>query len=71
MNLRETLTEIFNFGRKLVNIHDSISAPLSKRENLLERVKSKPSILEIGPFCNPAIIGPQVKYFEVDLAPAA
>jgi SAM-dependent methyltransferase len=65
MNLGKTLIEIINFGRKLVNVLDRTSTPLSKRENLLERLKSKPSILEIGPFCNPAIIGPQVKYFEV------
>jgi hypothetical protein len=37
----------------------------SKREGFLELVRSRRSVLEIGPFCNPAVRGPNVRYFDV------
>lgn len=42
-----------------------ITHSLALRKHLTARVLRASSILEIGPFCNPAIRGPNVKYFEV------
>ena len=42
-----------------------VTSPLALRENYINLVHREESILEIGPFCNPAIIGENVKYFEV------
>ena len=42
-----------------------ISSSLALRENFIEGLRTKSSILEIGPFCNPAVSGTNVKYFEI------
>ena len=42
-----------------------VAHPLALRENFLSELKSKSSILEIGPFCNPGVSGGHVKYFEI------
>lgn len=40
------------------------SAP-ALREHLLQLAESAGSVLEIGPFCNPCMTGPNVRYFDV------
>ena len=40
-------------------------SPLALREALVAAVRRAPSVLEIGPFCNPVARGPNVAYFDV------
>lgn len=40
-------------------------SPAASRSSFFDLLKSVPSILEIGPFANPAVRGPNVKYFDV------
>lgn len=40
-------------------------SPLAVREALIEIVGTMPSVLEIGPFCNPLVRGRRVAYFDV------
>lgn len=40
-------------------------SPYALRENFLKLIADSADILEIGPFTNPALRGPQVKYFDV------
>ncbi|MBZ9865447.1 class I SAM-dependent methyltransferase [Mesorhizobium sp. CA15] len=42
-----------------------LGSPLSLRERFLDEMRSSRSILEIGPFCNPQVIGEQVRYFDI------
>ncbi|MFA5950036.1 MAG: hypothetical protein WC807_07110 [Hyphomicrobium sp.] len=58
----DELAEHFEvFGRK----EGRPASPAALRENFLELVKQQPSVLEIGPFCNPCVRGPNVRYFDV------
>jgi SAM-dependent methyltransferase len=40
-------------------------SPLAVREALVEILRTMPSVLEIGPFCNPLVRGRHVAYFDV------
>jgi SAM-dependent methyltransferase len=40
-------------------------AALAAREGLIGEVRRQPSVLEIGPFCNPVVRGRNVAYFDV------
>ena len=42
-----------------------IGSPVALRENLIELAGREPSILEIGPFVRPLLIGGNVSYFDV------
>ncbi len=41
------------------------SSDLALREGLIALLKQEPSVLEIGPFCNPVVRGKHVRYFDV------
>ena len=43
-------------------VHD---APLGQRKHLIARAQAADNVLEIGPYHNPALHGPQVRYFEI------
>ena len=57
----EAVKHYETFGMK----EGRVANPLVLRENFIEGLKKKFSILEIGPFCNPAVSGAHVKYFEI------
>lgn len=42
-----------------------VASAAALRETFLEYPQQAASVLEIGPFCNPSMRGPQVKYFDV------
>src|SRR5580698_22975 len=42
-----------------------IASPMALREVFITAVRERQRVLEIGPFCNPAISGPGVKYLDV------
>lgn len=56
------LTEHYlRFGRA----EGRVGSAAALRENFLEYAAQHPSVLEIGPFCNPCLRGRGVKYFDV------
>jgi len=54
-------THWLSFGRNEARIGSAAAI----REGLLEIASKSKSVLEIGPFCNPCVRGPNVKYFDV------
>jgi hypothetical protein len=42
-----------------------VTSELALRENLIRHMEKESTILEIGPFCNPLLSGPNVRYFDV------
>lgn len=42
-----------------------VASPCALREEFLKHVKVASSVLEIGPFCNPCLVGGNVSYFDV------
>jgi SAM-dependent methyltransferase len=42
-----------------------IASPLALRENLIALIDDGRSVLEIGPFCNPLLRGPNIAYLDV------
>ena len=57
----ELISHFNLFGRK----EGRVASPAALRENFIHLVPSEFSVLEIGPFCKPAILGPNVSYFDV------
>ncbi|MFN7389804.1 hypothetical protein [Brevundimonas sp.] len=50
-----------DFGRR----EGRIASPAAQREGLIALVPADASILEIGPFCQPVLTGPNVRYLDV------
>jgi SAM-dependent methyltransferase len=47
-------------------VHEGrLCAAMAMRESLIEKAICERSILEIGPFCNPTVVGTNVRYFDV------
>jgi SAM-dependent methyltransferase len=42
-----------------------VASPLALRENLIALIADGRSVLEIGPFCNPLLRGPNISYLDV------
>ena len=57
----ELISHFNLFGRK----EGRVASPAALRENFIHLVPSEFNVLEIGPFCKPAILGPNVSYFDV------
>jgi hypothetical protein len=42
-----------------------IGSSMARREALIDRVQSAGCVLEIGPFCNPLLTGPDIRYSDI------
>ena len=42
-----------------------VASPLASREHLVAHLATLPSVLEIGPFCNPLLTGGNIEYLDV------
>jgi SAM-dependent methyltransferase len=51
----------FSYGIK----EGRVASPAGTRQNFLGLVPPSASVLEIGPFCNPCLVGDHVRYFDV------
>jgi SAM-dependent methyltransferase len=61
MNTQQLRNHFEYYGRR----EGRIASPVSRRKEFIDLCVSAPSALEIGPFCNPALFGANVSYFDV------
>lgn len=43
----------------------SVVEPEALREHFVDLVRGEKAVLEVGPFCNPALVGDNIRYFDV------
>lgn len=61
MDGKQLLEHFETYGRG----EGRVASPACRRKDFIELCTAVQSILEIGPFCNPALTGPNVSYFDV------
>jgi hypothetical protein len=58
-------SELQNHYEQYGIVEGRVASPAATRQGLMALIPPEASVLEIGPFCNPAVKGPNVRYFDV------
>ena len=58
-------SELQNHYNQYGIVEGRFASPAASRQGLMALIPPEASVLEIGPFCNPAVKGENVRYFDV------
>lgn len=64
-DLRLTAAEAADHYERIGRAEGRVASPLALRENLIALIDDGRSVLEIGPFCNPLLRGPNIAYLDI------